>query len=55
MHDELVESEALSAGGDDSGSSALGELEGGHGELWHFVKSLVVGDGGHSNNSSVSK
>lgn len=55
MHDELVESHTGAAVSDNSGSSAFSELESGNSELGHNVESLVVGDSGYCNNSSVPK
>lgn len=44
-HHQLVESQALSAGVDDFGSSSLSEPEGGNGELGYIKKSIVISDG----------
>lgn len=43
---ELVESEALSSSGLDTGTGSAGESEGGNGELGHLEETDVVGDGG---------
>lgn len=41
---ELVESEALSSGLENSGSGSLGELQGANSDLWDSEHSLVVED-----------
>lgn len=54
-HDELVKSQALAAGLDDSGAGGLGETESSHGELGDLEGSLVIGDGSNDNDASFPK
>ncbi len=51
--DELIKSEALSAGLDDSGSGSLSESEGGHGQLGDLEEADVVGDGSDHDGNAV--
>lgn len=47
---ELVESESLTAGGDDASTSGGGELEGGNGDLWNSQETVVIGNGANDDN-----
>ena len=48
LKSKLVESEGLSTSSNNSFSGLSGESQGANGELWNGKKSLVVGDGGDS-------
>ena len=53
-HDELIESDALSSGSNDSSSGTLSESEGSDGHLlWGVKKSVVIGNGGNNNGNLV--
>lgn len=51
---ELVQSEALATGLNDSGSSGLGEAESSDGNLGNFKESYVIGHCANHNSDSVS-
>lgn len=51
--DELIKSEALAAGLDDSGSGSLSESEGGHSQLGDLKEAVVVGDSADNDGNAV--
>jgi len=53
LHDELVKSHARATGGDDSGTSGLGESEGGNVELGDLEGSKIIGDNSDNNGSAA--
>jgi hypothetical protein len=52
-HNKLIEGEALSSGLDNSSSGGLGESEGSDGHLWDLVESVIVSDGGDSDDDLI--
>lgn len=54
-HDQLIESQALTAGFDDSSAGSLGETESSNSKLGDLENSLVVGDGSNNNDGSFPK
>ena len=53
LHNELVEGHALATSLGDSGSSGLSESESSNGELGNLEHSLIIGNGGNDDDSSV--
>jgi len=53
LHDELVESHARATSGDDSGTSGLGESEGGNVELGDLEGSKIIGDNSDNDGSAA--
>ena len=50
----MVQSEALAAGFNDSGSCGFSESEGSDGQLGDFEESNIIGDGSDNHSDSVS-